>query len=125
MRRNSFPKIHRLSKMKEYLVWQRATGRNKKLRTGYGPGAISILTDARHGCRRNAKDTNLVYIGDSTHNVIRKEHVTRTDNQCTQRDKLLGTKRLYDYFDNDIPSVGGPVRVHIHSFKNSKTFSCT
>lgn len=78
-------------------------------------GAISILTDARHGCRRNAKDTNVVCIGDSTHKVIREEHVTRTDDQCTQRHELLGTRRLYDYFDSDIPSVGGPVRVHIHA----------
>lgn len=78
-------------------------------------GAISILTDARHGCRRNAKDTNVVCIGDSTHKVIREEHVTRTDDQCTQRHELLGTRRLYYYFDSDIPSVGGPVRVHIHA----------
>lgn len=87
-------------------------GRN---RTGYG--AISILTNARHGCRQNAKDTNVVCIGDSTHNVIREEDMTGTDNQGTQRHKRLGTKRLYDYLNNDIPSIGGPVRVHIHSFK--------
>lgn len=34
------------------------------------------------------------------------------DDQCTQRRELLGTRRLYDYSDSDIPSVGGPVRVH-------------
>ena len=41
-------------------------------------GAIAILTDARHGCRRNAKDTNVVCIGNQTHKVLREEHVTRT-----------------------------------------------
>lgn len=78
-------------------------------------GAISILTDARHGCRRNSKDTNVVCIGSSSHKVIREEHVTKTDDQCSQRHELIGTKRLYQYFDSDIPSIGGPVRVHIHA----------
>lgn len=78
-------------------------------------GAISILTDARHGCRRNAKDTNVVCIGSSSHKVIREEHVTKTDDLCTQRHELLGTRRLYEYFDSDIPSIGGLVRVHVHA----------
>ena len=78
-------------------------------------GAIAILTDARHGCRRNAKDTNVVCIGNQTHKVLREEHVTREDDAITQRHELLGTRRLYDYFDSDISSIGGPVRINIHA----------
>lgn len=47
-------------------------------------GAISILTDARNGFRKNSKDTNVVCIGNATHKVIREEHVTRTDDQNTE-----------------------------------------
>lgn len=47
-------------------------------------GAISILTDARHGFRKNSKDTNVVCVGNATHKVIREEHVTRTDDQNTE-----------------------------------------
>jgi hypothetical protein len=45
-------------------------------------GAIAILTDARHGCRRNAKDTNVVCIGNATHKVLREEHMTKDDDMC-------------------------------------------
>ena len=40
-------------------------------------GAITILIDARHGCRRNAMDTNVVCIRNETYKVLREEHVTR------------------------------------------------
>jgi hypothetical protein len=70
-------------------------------------GAISILTDARHGGRRNAKDTNVVCIGHETHKVLKEQHVTKEDDECTQRHELLGTKKLYSFFDSAIPSLGG------------------
>jgi hypothetical protein len=54
-------------------------------------GAIAILTDARHGCRRNAKDTNVVCIGNATHKVLWEEHVTKDDDMCTQQHELIGT----------------------------------
>jgi hypothetical protein len=60
-------------------------------------GAISILTDARHGGRRNAKDTNVVFIGHETHKVLKEQHVTKEDDECTQRHELLGIKKLYSY----------------------------
>lgn len=78
-------------------------------------GAISILTDARHGFRKNSKDTNVVCIGNATHKVIRENHVTRTDDQCAQRHEILGTRRLYEFFDSNIPSIGGPITVRLHA----------
>lgn len=78
-------------------------------------GAIAILIDARHGCRRNAKDSNVVCIRNETYKVLREEHVTREDDAITKRHELLGTRRLYDYFDSYIPSICGPVRISIHA----------
>jgi hypothetical protein len=46
------------------------------------PG-IDIETDARHGWRKNAKDTSVVALGYNTHKVIRHEHVTRKDDVIT------------------------------------------
>jgi hypothetical protein len=40
---------------------------------------IDIMTDARHGWRKNAKDTSVVAIGEKTHKVLKCEHVTKTD----------------------------------------------
>ena len=47
--------------------------------------------------------------------MLRDEHVTRGDDNCTQRHELLGTKRMYNYFDSDIPDIGGSVSVHTHA----------
>lgn len=76
---------------------------------------ISILTDARHTFRKNSKDTNGVCIGNATHKVIREEHVSRTDDQCAQRHEILETRRLCEFFDSNIPSIGSPVTVRLHA----------
>jgi hypothetical protein len=47
------------------------------------------MTDARHGWRKNAKDTSVVAIGEKTHKVLKCEHVTKTDDLVTQRHSLL------------------------------------
>lgn len=75
------------------------------------------MTDARHERRKNAKDTNVV---STTHNVLKDIHLTKDDDQCTQRHELLGTKRLYEYFDSRLPFISGPMNVRAHSHdKNS------
>ncbi|CAC5392122.1 unnamed protein product [Mytilus coruscus] len=44
-----------------------------------------IMSDARHGWRKNAKDTSVVCIGEKTHQVISCEHVTKTMDPVSQR----------------------------------------
>ena len=73
------------------------------------------MTDARHGQRKNAKDTNVVCIGQTTHKVLKDIHVTKDEDPCTQRHELLGTKKVYEYFDSNLPFISGPVNVHAHA----------
>lgn len=54
-------------------------------------------------------------IGNAALKVIREEHVTRTDDQCVQRHKIQGTRRLYEFFDSNIPSIGDLVTVRLHA----------
>ena len=71
---------------------------------------IDIKTDARHGWRKNAKDTSVVCIGDRSHKVLRHEYITKEDDHVTQRHEKIGTERIYDYFDqNEVP-----IRIHTH-----------
>ena len=87
-------------------------------------GSVDIMTDARHGRRKNAKDTNVVCSGQTTHNVLKDIHLTKDGDQCTQRHELLGTKRLYEYFDSRLPFISGPMNVRAHSHdKNSSVKS--
>ena len=56
---------------------------------------INIITDARHGWRKNAKDTCVVTIGEKSSMVLLHTHVTKADDHVTQRHELLGTKQVY------------------------------
>ena len=67
---------------------------------------IDILTDARHGWRKNAKDTTVIAIGDLSHKVIANEHVTRSDEPVAQRHELIGSKRIYTSLQQNDVSVG-------------------
>ena len=71
---------------------------------------INIITDARHGWRKNAKDTSVVTIGEKSSMVLLHTHVTKADDHVTQRHELLGTKQVYEYFE----SRDTPVAVHCH-----------
>ena len=71
---------------------------------------ISIITDARHGWRKNAKDTSVVTIGERSHQVLLHTHVTKLDDHCTQRHERLGTEKVYKYFEDEGVEVG----VHSH-----------
>lgn len=86
-------------------------------------GAMGTLTDVCHGGRRNAKDTNVVCIGQQTHRVLKEQHVTKEDDQYTQRHEHLNIMKLYDYFDNDISFVGvavtSTIRAHAHARNTS------
>ena len=76
--------------------------------------AINILTDARHGTRKNSNHTDVVCIGANSHKVIRHEHVTKKDSTSAQKHELIGTKRLYDYFDEWQNGCGLNIRLHCH-----------
>lgn len=41
-----------------------ASNKNEEL------GTVNIMTDAKHGWRKNAKDTSVVAIGEKTHKVL-------------------------------------------------------
>ena len=71
---------------------------------------INIITDARHGWRKSAKDTSVVTIGEKPSMVPLHIYVTKADDHVTQRHELLGTKQLHEYFD----SRDTPVAVHCH-----------
>ncbi|CAC5410013.1 unnamed protein product [Mytilus coruscus] len=71
---------------------------------------IDIMSDARHGWRKNAKDTSVVCIGEKTHKVISCEHVTKTMDPVSQRHERLGTEKIFNYLhENDVT-----VNVHCH-----------
>ena len=63
------------------------------------PKGLSIYTDARHCWRKNAKFSDIVAMGQRTHKILRVETVSKQDEICSQKHELLGTKRIYQYFD--------------------------
>ena len=77
-----------------------------------GPGwhGINIMSDARHGWRKNAKDTSVVTIGEKSHQVLHHAHVTKQDDHVTQRHEKVGTEKMYEY----LQAKDTPVAVHIH-----------
>ena len=73
-------------------------------------GEIYILTDARHGWRKNANDSSIVAIGEKTHKVLSCQHVTKGDDVVSQRHERIGTDRIYKHLDEKGVAVG----VHCH-----------
>ena len=57
---------------------------------------INIMTDARHGWRKNSKDTTVVALGDKTHKVMDCEHVTKAQDKVSQRHERLGIEKIYN-----------------------------
>ncbi|OWF49881.1 hypothetical protein KP79_PYT13511 [Mizuhopecten yessoensis] len=76
---------------------------------------IDIMTDARHGLRKNAKDSSVVAIGEQTHKVLECIHVTKSDDIVSQRHERFGTEKLYQYFDAQDVSIN----VHTHDMNLS------
>ena len=75
---------------------------------------ISIMTDARHGWRTNAKFSSVVAIGEKTHRVIKCENVTKQVDLVSQRHGKIGTERIF----NHLAENGVSIHVHTHGLKN-------
>ncbi|CAC5410208.1 unnamed protein product [Mytilus coruscus] len=71
---------------------------------------INIMTDARHGWRKNAKDTTVVALGEKTHKVMDCEHVTKSQDKVAQRHERLGTQKIYENLENKNVSI----KIHAH-----------
>ncbi|KAJ8314865.1 hypothetical protein KUTeg_007015 [Tegillarca granosa] len=71
---------------------------------------INILTDARHGWRKNTKDTSVVAIGEETHKVIDCIHITKSDDNISQRHEIIGTTKLYEKLERETVNV----KTHTH-----------
>ena len=56
---------------------------------------MEILTDARHGWRKNAQQTDVVCLGNKNKKVVAYDVVTSVDDVCTQRHELLQAQRGY------------------------------
>ena len=56
------------------------------------------MTDARHGWRKNAKDSSVVAIGEKTHKVLQCVHITKQDDIVPQKNEAKGTEKIYQYF---------------------------
>ena len=61
---------------------------------------ISIMTDARHQCRKNSYHTDHVALGQHTHKVINYQHITKLQERVTQRHEQVGCEQMYEYFKN-------------------------
>ena len=67
---------------------------------------LAQLTNARHGWRKNAKDTSVVEIGEKPHRVLSCKHVTNSDFTVTQRHERFGTEKIYQHLKNQSVAVG-------------------
>ena len=73
-------------------------------------GGINILTDARHSTRRNAKQSDIIALGNKTHRVVGAITVTKDDDSVSQRHELYGVKKLYESFED----YGFAINIHGH-----------
>ena len=71
---------------------------------------IDIKTDARHGHRRNAKDTSVVALGERSHKVLQHVHITKEQDTVTQRHEKLGTDKIYQKLEQQNVMI----RAHTH-----------
>jgi hypothetical protein len=76
---------------------------------------IEIETEARHGWRKNAKDSSVECLGDRTHKVLSCQNISKVDDKVTQRHEKIGTVRLYEHFE----STGTKIKVHAHDINLS------
>ena len=76
---------------------------------------IDIMTDARHCWRSNAKFSDVVCLGEKTHKVLKIETVSKSEDPCSGRHEMVGTKKIYKYLDDECV----PVRIHAHDNNSS------
>jgi hypothetical protein len=79
---------------------------------------ISVMCDARHGWRKNSKDTSVVVIGDNSHKVLCHQLVTKTDDAVTQRHETVGTRAVMDMFDEK--NIGIHMWIHDRNMSINK-----
>lgn len=84
--------------------------------TSHESGIIDILTDARHGWRKNSKHTDVVCLGNLTKKVLDIETITHQDDPIAQRHEKIGTERIYDTLRPQVQ-----IRRHCHDSNNQIT----
>ncbi|XP_070560549.1 uncharacterized protein [Ptychodera flava] len=89
----------------ESALLEEIASEDRRMATG-----IDVMSDARHGTRRNTKHTDVVFLGDLSHKCIRKELVSKQDDSCSQRHEMVGVRRFYNWADEK----GVPILVHGH-----------
>jgi hypothetical protein len=62
------------------------------------PEGICIISDARHGCRKNSYHSDVMALGHLTHRVLAHAQVTKQDERSSQKHEVFGTKKLYECF---------------------------
>ena len=80
-------------------------------------GGIDIVTDARHQWRKNAACSDVIALGDKTKKCVRAETITHNDDTCSQRHEMVGTKKLYEYLDEN------HIAVNIHAHDRNETIN--
>ena len=76
---------------------------------------ISIMTDARHACRKNSFHSDHIAIGQKTHKIVDVQHITKRDETSSQKHESLGCTKMYEGFDRD----GITVVDHAHDRNSS------
>ena len=76
---------------------------------GSNANGIDIISDARHGHRRNAKDTSVVVLGAKTKKVLSHIHITKQRDPVTQRHEKLGVEDFYKFIEDKTA-----IRYHVH-----------
>ena len=76
---------------------------------------VDNITDAHHGWRKKAAQSDVVALGNVTHKVANIQTVTRSDEPISQRHELVGVKNMYKYFD----SQNVKVRIRGHDGNSS------
>ena len=61
---------------------------------------ITIVTDARHGWRKNSRFSDIISLGYRTKKVTGYAVVSHGDDPCSQRHELHGVKKLYEGFSD-------------------------
>jgi hypothetical protein len=71
---------------------------------------IEIITDARHGWRKNSKDSSVSAIGVKSGKILHHEHITTAQLPASQSHEKLGTEHIYKHFEEKCI----PIAVHVH-----------
>ena len=75
------------------------------------------MTDARHGTRKNARQIDVICLGNSTQKLVVYNVVTPKDDPLAERHELLGTKKIYQ----ELTEKGITIRRHAHDNNSSIT----